>query len=236
MVVMNPARWLLAILVVLALLGLGVVTGAIRGSADDGRDEAQLHAGTLAAQLTNTANIDFTATYRSTDGTEITLTNAHRPDRMSASARDWTLIIDREAITECHRRDAAMRCATRAGAGQPMWQFGEESDRVAATSGKRDVGFGLILADDAATLLWDVVRRPTDGISQRRTVIANRAATCLNVPSVEEPFDVCVTEDGLLGAFTGTRHGRPVTTTLLRYDPIAYTSALELPKGAVPSR
>jgi hypothetical protein len=231
----RPLRWLLAIPLGLALFGLAVVTGVFRIDMvrADEPNSAQIHATTLAGQLVNAANVDFTAVYRSTDGTEIMLTNAHRPDRMSASAQDWTIIIDRQEITECHRRGTVLRCSQRDGGGQPMWQFGEESDRVAATAGKREIGFGLVLADDVSRLLWDVTRLPAASVSQRFDTLAGRAATCIIVASTAEPFEACVTEDGLLGRFIGTLRGHPVSTTMISYYHIAYASELRPPKDAV---
>jgi hypothetical protein len=231
----RPLRWLLAIPLALALFGLAVVTGVFKIDMvrADGLNDAQIHATTLAAQLVNTASVDFTAVYRSTDGTEIMLTNAHRPDRMAATAKDWTIIIDRDTITECHRRGTVLRCSRRDGGGQPMWRFGEESDRVADAAGKREIGFGLALADDVSQLLWDVSRLPGSAVSQHFDTIAGRAATCLTVASTAEPFEACVTEDGLLGRFAGTLHGHSVSTTMISYYHIAYASALQPPKDAV---
>jgi hypothetical protein len=231
--VAHPRRWLLAIPIALALFGLAVVTGVIRidRPGGDRQNDAQIHATTLAAQLNNTHSVDFTAVYRTADGTEITLTNAHKPDRMAATTRDWTVIIDRTTVTECHRRGTTMSCTRRAGGGEPMWRFGEESSRVAAVLGKYDLG--LVLAEDVAPLLWDVNRLPPETVSQRLAMVGNRAATCITVTRQTEPFEACVSEDGLLASFTGTLDGRPAGTTLIGYDPIAYANALQPPKNSV---
>jgi hypothetical protein len=228
-----PRRWLLAIPIALALFGLGIVTGVVRIDpyGGDRPNDAQSHAITLAAQLYNTHSVDFTAAYRTADGTEITLTNAHKPDRMAATTRDWRVIIDRATITECHRRGTTMSCTRREGGGEPMWQFDEESTKVASVIGKSDLG--LVLAEDVAPLLWDVNRLPPETVSQRLTMIGSRAATCVTVTGPAEPFEACVSEDGLLAHFTGTLDGQPVGTTLIGYDPIAYANALRPPKGSV---
>jgi hypothetical protein len=215
---------LAALTVVAALAALALTAGFRTGfqrSTPPG-EAARMHAGTIASQLFNQHTLDYTATYQLASGTRVTLTNVHRPDRFAADGHDWKMIVTRERLTECRRLDGAWRCHHRQAGGEPTWQFGQETPEL-----------GIMLAEDAARMLFQAGREQATAVSRRFTEIVGRQATCIRADSGEAPYEACATEDGLLGSFTGTIDGREIRTTLVAYDPIAYASALEVPKDAV---
>lgn len=93
---------------------------------------------------------------------------------------------------------------------------------------------GLIRPDTVATLLTQASRNADAIISEHDTTVAGTNATCVSITGVPvaNQFSTCVTSDGLLASFTGTRDGRPIDITLNRFTMATAAGVFDPPKGA----
>ncbi len=90
----------------------------------------------------------------------------------------------------------------------------EEPDDVPASTGMISPAAILDMLEAAAI-------DPTVAVTSRETTIAGRFASCLRLggvgPAPTSDFDVCVTVDGTIAAFTGTVSGTPVEMMLTEF-------------------
>ncbi len=197
------------------LLAAGVL---LAGAACTGVDQASASGvGTadavaqLAGQLADSAALTYTATYRVAGGGTATVTRAQDPPRVAYRWPDGRLIVTPDGPIRC----TGTRTCTITAPGGP----------VAAPPASS----GVITSGAAQAMLRAAETQPALDISQRDTTLAARHVACLRV---RWSFEVCVTGDGILAAFTGTVAGTELEMTLTDLTSAAGDGDFRIPPGA----
>jgi hypothetical protein len=210
----------LAVLVTVA--GCGSIAGAQRPV-----DQAQLMDG-LADRVAQAQEHPYTAVYLLPGGVRATMARAQQPARVAYLYPAGELTISPTATAVCHLAGAGMTCTltlTPSTGSDPGTALVEELERN-----------GLIAPSTVANLLTTAAVDHDAQITQHDTTIAARDATCIqarNVGSANDiSFTVCVTDDGMVGSFTGTIGGALIDIQLDHYLLTAADDVFGLPKGA----
>jgi hypothetical protein len=171
-----------------------------------------------AIQLARVTGLTYTATYQLTGSGTATITQAQKPTRTAYSYPGGRLL---ETVTGTVRCDAKSACT--------------ETTPTPATAlplaGSRLITPEAVLAMlNTAALDQDVQATSHD------TTIAGRHATCLDLQRVDgtpaSEFQLCVTNEGVLGSFTATIAGERFEQALTTYAEKADPTAFDLPPGA----
>lgn len=190
--------------VLLVAGGCGELDQAASAQGIDGNDLVS----ELAAQLSGSAGRTFTARYQLPGGGQATVSQAQNPARTSYTYPGGRLLVSDDAVTLCAKgckvseppRDGALP-ATAYGAAQKA---------------------GLVAPATVVTLLNAAVLDATVTVDPRDTTIAGHHATCVDLSGLQDRrtgrFDMCLTNDGVLGSFTGTLDGRAIDMAMTEYS------------------
>jgi hypothetical protein len=148
----------------------------------------------------------WTATYRLAGGAVARVTRSQRPSRIAYTFPAGLVIITPEAVTRCAQAAGKTTCT------DGHRRDGEEGPAAST---------GLIAPAAILDMLEFAAIDPDLAVTPRETTIAGRHASCLKLGGVDQSaapdFEVCVTVEGTVAAFTGTVAGSPVEMTLTDY-------------------
>jgi hypothetical protein len=174
----------------------------------------------LAARLGTAATLSYTAVYVIAGGDTGNIAQAQVPTRTAyVYPTGMTLIADAENVV-CTPVKGEMTCTHRAS--------GTAADNAIMHG-------GMIRLDTVVALLTSASQEADSIVSEDDTTIAGTSATCLTIRTTAAwapEFHVCVTTDGLLGAFQGTEKNNSVDVTLDHYTMSTASDAFDLPPGA----
>ena len=181
----------------------------------------------LATQLSGSATRTYAAGYRLPGGGRAEVVQAQDPPRTSFAYPGGRLLVRDDTVTQC--REAAEPTCTvttppRGGGALP------------ATAYAGPQRTGLVAPATVLALLNAAALDAAVTVTSRDTTIAGHHATCVDLDGVNDErsreFRTCVTNDGVLGSFTGTLDGRAVDMTMTEFSSRAPAGAFDLPPGA----
>lgn len=181
----------------------------------------------LAAQLSASTTLTYTAGYQLAGGGTASVSQAQDPPRSAYAYPGGRVLITEQAVTECRggrRPTCTLTAPPQAGATLPaaVLAGAERTGMVAPTT--------VLSLLNAAALDPDVILEPRD------TTIAGHHATCLDLSGLDDDrtraFTTCVTNDGVLGSFTGTLGGRPIDVAMTEFTSRVRGDAFQPPAGA----
>lgn len=178
----------------------------------------------MAAQVTGAAARTWTATYQLAGGGSGTVTHAPDPDRTAFRYDGGVVLLTSAATTRCVGNACTMtRPGSSSGPSLP------EPMRTVAMA-------GLVSPATVFALLSAAALEPDPDVDQRDTTIAGRHATCLDltVPgtAASGPFTTCITNEGVIGSFTGTLDGIHIDAAMTNYTERATPDAFAPPARA----
>ncbi|PWK40821.1 hypothetical protein BC793_11850 [Actinoplanes xinjiangensis] len=193
-----PGALRTAALVVALLTGTTACTGLDRASAAGLADEALVSE--AADRIAAAGGLTWTTTYRLAGGATARVARSQTPARVAYTWPSGSLISTSEALIRCAGAgDEAVCTATSPG--------GDES--IPAST-------GLVTPAAILGMLEVAAVDPGTEVVPRETTIAGRYASCLRFDG-GTGFEVCVTVEGTVAAFTGTVDGAQVEMLLTDY-------------------
>lgn len=197
---------------------------AVSGCATVSIDRSQLITD-LADQLAQAESLTFTAGYEVSGGGTVTVAQAQDPIRLALAYPGGKVVFTAEQITACATSTAATVCTLNPASAAAR----AAALRTAAGQA------GLPAPDAVADLLGSAAADANAVVDRRDTTLAGRHATCVSVSGLTavEPFDACVTSDGVLASFAGTVDGHDVRVTLTSYRDGVGAGAFDPPAGAI---
>ncbi|MEU8656703.1 hypothetical protein [Actinoplanes philippinensis] len=187
----------LAALLVLALGGVTACTGLDQASAAGIADEALVSE--AADRVAAADALTWTATYRLAGGATARVVRSQSPSRIAYSWPSGSLISTPDAVTRCDGSGGKAVCTATAP---------DADETIPAST-------GLITPSAILDMLEVAAIDPGVEVVPRETTIAGRYASCLKFGA---GFEVCVTGEGTVAAFTGTVEGTPVEMLLTGYS------------------
>ncbi len=162
----------------------------------------------LADQLAGSSARTFTAHYQLTGGARAAVSQTQNPPRTAYTYPGGRLLISDDEVTVCRTRCSAT-AAPRAGGALPAASYADAEKA------------GLVAPATVITLLNAAALDATASVTPRDTTIAGHHATCVDLTGGTGGrtgrFSTCVTNDGVLGSFTGSLDGRPVDMAMTEY-------------------
>ncbi len=180
----------------------------------------------LAAQLGGSATLTYTAVYQLAGGGTATVAQAQKPARSAYAYPGGRVLTTEQAVTECRgaRPTCTVTAPPRAGAGPPPSVFAH-AQRA-----------GMVAPATVLSLLNAAALDPAVVLAPRDTTIAGHHATCLDLSGLSDDrargFTACVTNDGVLGSFTGTIEGRTFDVAMTQFESRVRGGAFDVPAGA----
>jgi hypothetical protein len=202
-----------AALVVAVMAGSAACAGLDEASAAGVADEALVSE--AADRVAAADALTWTTTYRLAGGATARVARSQTPSRVAYTWPSGGLISTPEAVTRC------------AGAGD------EAVCTVTSPAGDEVIPASTGLVTPAAILDMLEVAAVDPGVTvvPRETTIAGRYASCLKFGD-GTGFEVCVTVEGTVAAFTGTVDGAPIEMLLTDYRTGIDESDFTVPAGA----
>jgi hypothetical protein len=197
--------------------------GGVSGCAGVSLDRSQLITD-IADRLELAESLTFTAGYEVSGGATVTIAQAQDPTRLALDYAGGKVVLATGRVVVCAKAEQTV-CSVNpdsaAARGAAL--------RAAATQA------GLPAPESVAGLLGAAAADANAVVDRRDTTLVGRHATCVSVSGLAtaEPFDACVTSDGLLASFAGTVEGQELRVTLTSYRDAADADAFDPPAGAV---
>jgi hypothetical protein len=218
------ARLLLAGVVALAaLVGCGDLEQA--AAAGGARDDL---AGDLAAQLSSSGSLTYSASYQLAGGRTATIVQAQNPARVAYVYPGGKVIVTSDSTTRCQEAAKILTCTMTA----PPGPTSPEPATVFAGADRS----GMVLPDTVLGLLNAASLDPDKTVKQHDTTIAGHHATCVELTGVggaeASAFSTCITNEGVLGSFSGRLGGGDVDVAMIRYSDTVTADAFEPPPTA----
>jgi hypothetical protein len=178
----------------------------------------------LAAQLSGSASLTYAATYQLAGGTTGTIAQAQGPRRTMYRYPSGAVLVTEYATTTCVRMSCTMTAPPAAAASPPA---------AVLSAAQRT---GLVAPSTVSALLTAAALDTDMTVKQHDTTIASRHATCVDLAEVDNAaaheFSACITNDGVLGSFTGTLNGKTVDVAMTNYAEQVAGDAFDPPHGA----
>jgi hypothetical protein len=175
----------------------------------------------VATQVSGSSALAYTATYQLAGGATGTITHAPAPERMAYRYPGGSVTLTTSAITRCVKA-----ACTKTGADQ------------SATAVRTAQRAGLVPPSTVLALLNAAALDTDLTVEQHDTTIAGRHATCLDLGRVDNAatsdFATCITNEGVVGSFTGTLDGKRVDVAMTDYADHAPADDFDPPRGAAP--
>lgn len=224
---MLPLRARAALGLVAAVTLLAGCTDLESASASAGIARTDLVAD-LAAQLGRSSSLTYSATYQLAGGATATVAQAQRPARAAYRYPGGQVLVTAAAITRCGPVNKALTCTLTA----PPPQAAALPGTLLTDAEKA----GLVSQPAVLALLNQAALDPDMTVDQHDTTIAGHHATCVDVANVDDAaadeFGVCITNEGVLGSFTGTLSDKAVDLALTQYADRAAVDAFDPPRNA----
>ncbi|OJF14696.1 hypothetical protein [Couchioplanes caeruleus] len=213
-----------------ALVALVLVTGCSdlnEASASPGLSHTDVVAD-LAAQLSGAANRTYEATYQLAGGETATIAQGQQPARAAYVYPGGKVLLTTDATTECRTGTKPATCTMTAPA-TPTSPPPPAVFRGADTS-------GMVTPVTVIGLLNRAALDADAEVTQHDTTIAGRHATCVELTGVDgaaaRDFRTCVTNEGVLGSFSGVLHQARVEVAMTHYADRLSENLFDLPKAA----
>jgi len=178
----------------------------------------------LATQLGGSASLTFEATYQLAGGNTGTIAQAQEPARTAYRYPGGQVLLTTAATIRCAKSSCTLT-APPAEASAPPTTLLADGQRA-----------GLVAPATVLNLLKVAALDADLTVEQHDTTIAGRHATCVELGEVDgaqaRAFSACITNDGVLGSFTGTLGGRAVDVAMTDYADQVPTDAFDPPRGA----
>jgi hypothetical protein len=193
----------------------------------------------IATRLAQADSIAYTADFSGVNSTDVTLAHAPDPDRTAYSFPGGLVLLLPAGTTSCTitKTSASTTSASKTSASTTSAKCGLGSTAT-GTDPSSSVDTTLeqagMIRPEAVIVLLNQTALDADAIvTDTDRTLAGTNATCIAVTgiAVADQFSVCVTTDGLLGAFTGTVAGVHLDLELDRFVLAANASAFDLPYG-----
>ncbi|MFI7216144.1 hypothetical protein [Micromonospora maritima] len=178
----------------------------------------------LAARMDRALEQTWAAEYQLDGGRTASIAQTEEPLRSTYTWPGGKITVTQEAVTRCASTAARTSCTV----SPPLLTAGKPSVIVYDEARKQ----GLVTPPAVIRLLTDAALRPEAVIKQSDTTLAGHHATCVDVTNAGERFTACVTNEGVLGSFTGRLDGKPAEVTLNRYTETVEAAAFAVPVGA----
>jgi hypothetical protein len=178
----------------------------------------------LAARLDRALELTYSADYQLPGGRTASIAQAQDPDRSAYTWPGGRLTVTTEATARCETGGAKTVCTLLA----PPPPNARPSVELFTEAKRR----GLVTPPVVVGLLTQAALDPDAEIRQSDTTLAGRLATCVEVHRAGDDFTACVTNEGVLGSFTGELDGKPTELALSRYADTVDGASFELPAGA----
>ncbi len=182
----------------------------------------------LAAQLSNATALTYEATYQLPGGKTATIAQAQKPLRSAYVYPGGKLMVTADATTECRTTTKPATCTMTAPA-TPTSPPPPTVFRGADAS-------GMITPATLLTLLNKAVLDPDVQVDQHDTTIAGRHATCVELMGVDgaaaRDFRTCVTNEGVLGSFSGTLNRTTIDVAMTHYADQVAEETFKTPPAA----
>lgn len=181
----------------------------------------------LATQLTASETLTYIAGYRLAGGATAKVAQDQNPARAAYDYPGGRVLVSPEALTLCQgaRKPTCTVTAPPETGGTPpatLFVNAERSGMVAPAT--------VLALLNAAALSPDITVEPRD------TTIAGHHATCVEVSGVDDErsraFATCVTNDGVLGSFTGTLDGRSMDVAMTEFSARVAADDFKAPANA----
>jgi hypothetical protein len=182
----------------------------------------------LAAQMSGAADLTYEAGYRLSGGAEATIAQAQKPARSAYIYPGGRVTVTADATTECRTVARATTCTMTA----PATPTSPPPAKVFEVAG----ALGMVTPATVQALLNAAVVDADVAVQQHDTTIAGRHATCVELAGVDDAaardFTACVTNEGVLGSFSGTLGQTPVEVAMTRYGERVEDTMFQLPTPA----
>jgi hypothetical protein len=177
----------------------------------------------LAAQLGGSASLTFVATYQLAGGTTGTITQAQGPPRAAYRYPGGEVLLTAAATIRCAKATCTMTAPAPPNA--PPAPLLADAQRA-----------GLVAPAAVVNLLNTAALDADLTVEQHDTTIAGRHANCVELGEVDGAqageFSACITNDGVLGSFTGTLNGKAVDVAMTDFADRVATDAFGPPRNA----
>ena len=174
----------------------------------------------LADQLTASETLTYIAGYRLAGGATASVAQDQRPSRAAYAYPGGRVLVSAETVTLCQRA----RCTLTAPDAAPATLFADAEKT------------GMVVPATVLALLNAAALSPDVTVKPRDTTIAGHHATCLELGGVEHErsraFATCVTNDGVLGSFTGTLDGKPMDLAMTEFSSRVAADTFTTPSNA----
>ncbi|GGQ65654.1 hypothetical protein [Couchioplanes azureus] len=182
----------------------------------------------LAAQLSGAAERTYEATYQLAGGGSATIAQSQRPVRAAYVYPGGKVLVTADATTEC-RTGAKPATCTMTAPATPTSPPPPTVFRGADTS-------GMVTPVTVLGLLNKAAMDADAEVAQHDTTIAGRHATCVKLTGVDDAaardFDTCITNEGVLGSFSGVLGQGRVEVAMTHYTDRPSEAVFDLPKAA----
>jgi hypothetical protein len=181
----------------------------------------------LAARLTGSAALTYTAGYQLAGGGTATVSQTQDPPRSAYAYPGGRVLVTEQAVIQCRgtaKPTCTMTAPPKPGAAPPATVF----------AGAQRTG--MVAPATVLALLNAAALDPAVTLEPRDTTIAGHHATCVELSGLDDDrsraFATCVTSDGVLGSFTGTVDGEAIDIAMTQFESRARGDAFDPPVGA----
>ena len=182
----------------------------------------------LAAQLGGSASLTYVATYQLAGGRTATVAQAQDPPRSAYRYPGGEVLVTTAATTRCVRRTCTVTAPPTPASPAPAALFADAEKA------------GLVVPAAVQGLLTSARLDPDMIVDQHDTTVAGRHATCLDLRNVDKAesgtFSTCVTNDGVVGSFTGTLGGTKIDVAMTDYADRVRSDAFDPPRAIMIDR
>jgi hypothetical protein len=175
----------------------------------------------LAGQLAASASLTYTATYQLAGGGTGSIARAQDPARSAYRYSGGVVLITTAATTRCTKATCTMTPSPAPSERPPATLFADAQRH------------GLVTPATVLALLTAAALDPDPAVEQHDTTIAGRHATCVELKdAATAEFSTCITNDGVLGSFTGRLSGTDVDMAMTNYAERVGAETFAPPPGA----
>jgi hypothetical protein len=231
---MTPRTSRVLVVTLATTLGVTSLGCGLIGQAKNLVDTAQVLSD-FADRLGKSANLTYTAEYRVTDGDNVTL--VQQPPSTAFLGKTGSFIFTPEYMFVCGAEKGVTTCQRTPNNTQNVG--GADAGVVGSVTGA-----GFVTPEIALGLIAAAAFVPGAEVETSERTIAGEKSLCAKATGLEaaaspgdedapKDFSVCVTESGILSAFSGTStKGEKAEIELVKYSTTADAKALAPPDGA----
>ncbi|HEX8344211.1 MAG TPA: hypothetical protein VF657_05640 [Actinoplanes sp.] len=167
----------------------------------------------LAVQLSRSTSLTYSATYQLAGGATATVVQAQQPARSALLYPGGRVTVTADATTECRTAGKGLTCTM-----MPPASAGPAPATLFTDAGRH----GMVNPTAVLNLLNAAALDTDASVAQHDTTIAGRHATCVKVGDATDApasrFQACITDEGVLGSFTGVVDGEDVDVAMTAFE------------------